>query len=142
MVAHRSIRVRKISVRALRRKLLGNADAPATKHALELLKHSDITLYERFLSINGNREKASVGFCPVLISGERASITRALLKGLEDGLETCRITPRHSLRKDIQALLKTEENGNPLSATEITALFESATLAIKTKGRTRLATRD
>ena len=115
-------------------KLLGNADTAATKHALELLKHSDITLYERFLNINGNSEKTSVGFCPVLISGERASITRALLKGLEDGLKTVSITPRHSLRKDIQALLKTEENGAPLSATEITALFESATLAIQSKG--------
>ena len=115
-------------------KLLGNADTAATKHALELLKHSDITLYERFLNINGNSEKTSVGFCPVLISGERASITRALLKGLEDGLKTVSITPRHSLHKDIQKLLKTEANGTPLSATEITALFESATLAIKSKG--------
>ena len=115
-------------------KLLGNADTPATKHALELLKHSDPTLYERFLSINGNREKTSVGFCPVLISGERASITRALLQGLEHGLKTFRITARHSLRKDIQALLKTEENSNPLSATEITKLFESATYAIQKRG--------
>ena len=115
-------------------KLLGNADTPATQHALELLKHSDTTLYERFLNINGNSEKTSVGFCPVLISGERASITRALLKGLEDGLKTVSITSRHSLRKDIQELLKTEANGTPLSATEITALFESATLAIQNKG--------
>ena len=115
-------------------KLFGNADTPTTKHALELLKHSDLTLYERFFSINGNREKTSVGFCPVLISGERASITRALLQGLEHGLKTFHITARHSLRKDIQALLKTEENGNPLSATEITALFECATLTIKKKG--------
>ena len=99
-------------------KLFGNADTPTTKHALELLKHSDLTLYERFLSINGNRETTSVGFCPVLISGERASITRALLQGLEHGLKTFHITARHSLRKDIQALLKTEENDNPLSATE------------------------
>ena len=115
-------------------KLFGNADTPTTKHALELLKHSDLALYERFLSINGNREKTSVGFCPVLISGERASITRALLQGLEHGLKTFHITARHSLRKDIQALLKTEKNGNLLSATEITALFESATLTIKKKG--------
>ena len=115
-------------------KLFGNADTPTTKHALELLKHSDLTLYKRFLSINGNREKTSIGFCPVLISGERASITRALLQGLEHGLKTFHITARHSLRKDIQALLKTEENGNPVSATEITGLFESATLTIKKKG--------
>ena len=115
-------------------KLLGNADTPATKHALELLKHSDPTLYERFLSINGNREKTSIGFCPVLISGERGSITHALLQGLEHGLQTFHITARHSLRKDIQALLETEENSNPLSATEITKLFESATHVIQKRG--------
>ena len=115
-------------------KLFGNADAPTTKHALELLKHSDLALYKHFLSINGNREKTSIGFCPVLISGERASITRALLQGLEHGLKTFHITARHSLRKNIQALLKTEKNGNPVSATEITGLFESATLTIKKKG--------
>ncbi len=115
-------------------KLFGNTDTATTKHALKLLKHSDPPLYERFLSLNGNREKTAVGFCPVLISGERASITHALLQGLEHGLQTFHITARHSLRKDIQALLKTEKNGNPLSATEVTALFESATLTIKKKG--------
>ena len=119
-------------------KLFGDAGTPTTQHALELLQHSDPTLYERFLSINGNREKASAGFCSVLISGERASITHALLRGLEDGLKTFHITPKitskHQLRKNIQALLKTETNGEPLPATEITALFESATDVIKKRG--------
>ncbi len=115
-------------------KLLGDPKASTTQHALELLKDSDVTLYERFQSINGNKIKASIGFCPVLISGERAPITRSLLRGLEHGLKTFGITSRHSLRKDIQKLLKTEANGNLLQATEITDLFKSATLAINGKG--------
>lgn len=115
-------------------KLLGTSNAPATQHALELLKDSDITLYERFLSINGNREKASLGFCTVLISGERAPITRALLQGLEHGLKTFGFSTRHSLRKSIQELLKTEVKDKPPQATEITGLFEGATRAIKQKG--------
>ena len=115
-------------------KLLGTSDAPTTQHALELLKHSDVTLYKRFLSINGNREKASVGFCPVLISGERVPISRSLLQELEHGLKTFGISSRSSLRKNIQELLKTEANANLPQATEITKLFEDATHAIKKKG--------
>ncbi|MDE0552576.1 MAG: hypothetical protein OXI24_00040, partial [Candidatus Poribacteria bacterium] len=97
-------------------KLLGTSNAPTTQQALELLRHSDFTLYKRFLSINRNRTKVSVGFCPVLISGERAPITRALLQGLEHGLKTFGISSRHSLRKSIQELLNPEENDNLLQA--------------------------
>ena len=115
-------------------KLLGDAGTPTTQHALELLRHSAPTLHERFQSINGNREKASLGFCRVLISGERAPMTRALLQGLEGGLETFGFTSRHSLRKKIQELLEMEANGQSPEATEITNLFEFATLAIREKG--------
>ena len=115
-------------------KLLGDAGTPTTQHALELLRHSAPTLHERFRSINGNREKASLGFCPVLISGERAPMTRALLRGLEGGLETFGFTSRHSLRKKIQELLEMEANSQSPEATEITNLFEFATLAIREKG--------
>ena len=115
-------------------KLFGNPKASTTQHALELLKHSDVTLYECFQSINGNKVKDSIGFCPVLISGERAPITRSLLQGLEHGLKTFGITSQHSLQKDIQKLLKTEANGNLLQASEITKLFEFATRSIKQQG--------
>ena len=115
-------------------KLLGDAGTPTTQHALELLQYSDPPLCERFLSINGNREKASAGFCPVLISGERAPMTRALLKGLEGGLEIFGFTSRHSLQKRIREILETEANGQLPQATQITELFESATREIRTKG--------
>ena len=115
-------------------KLLGDAGTPTTQHALELLRHSAPTLHERFRSINGNREKASFGFCPVLISGERAPMTRALLQGLDSGLEIFGFTLRHSLRKKIQELLEMEANSQLPEATEITDLFEFATLAIREKG--------
>ena len=115
-------------------KLLGDPAAPTTQQALELLQRGDPSLYERFISVNGNGRRISSGFCPVLISGERAPITRALLQGLEHGLKTFGISSRHSLQKDIQELLKTGTNGNPPQATEITKLFEEATRAIKKKG--------
>lgn len=115
-------------------KLLGDTSTPTTQHALELLRHSAPTLHERFRSTNGNREKASFGFCPVLISGERAPMTRALLQGLDSGLETFGFTLRHSLRKKIQELLEMEANSKLPEATEITDLFEFATFAIREKG--------
>ncbi len=114
-------------------KVLGDPAAPTTQQALELLQRGDPSLYERFISISGNGRRISSGFCPVLISGERAPITRALLQGLEHGLKTFGISSRHSLQKDIQELLKTGANGNPPQATEITKLFEDATRAIKKK---------
>ena len=52
-------------------KLLGDPDTLTTQQALALLKRGDIPLYERFTSTNGNGQSPS-GFCPVLISGERA----------------------------------------------------------------------
>ena len=60
-------------------KLLGNPDAPTTQQALEVLRVADVSLYERFVSPNGNGKKTLSGFCPVLISGERASLSHNLL---------------------------------------------------------------
>ena len=67
-------------------KLLGDPDTSTTQQALELLKHGDIPLYERFISTNGNGQYPS-GFCPVLISGERGPLPTALLHGLAHGLK-------------------------------------------------------
>ena len=67
-------------------KLLGDPDASTTQQALGLLKRGDTTLYERFMSINGSRKRLLSGFCPVLISGERAPLSLSLLRGLKRGL--------------------------------------------------------
>ena len=66
--------------------LLGNSDSPKTKQALALLEEGDTSLYKRFTDINDNGRLSSSGFCPVLISGERAPISIALLRGLQQGL--------------------------------------------------------
>lgn len=113
-------------------KLLGNPDASTTEQALGLLKHGDSLLYERFISTNGKGHSPS-GFCPVLISGERASLPIALLQGLEQGLKNFGISSSNSLQRKIRKLLKTEANGAP-RASDITALFESATHTIKKNG--------
>ena len=114
-------------------KLLGDSEALATRQALDLLKHGDTSLYERFISINGNGKGTSSGFCPVLISGERAPITLALLRGLEHGLKTFGVSSS-DLQQKVKNLLKTAADGTPLQASEITALFESAARSIEKNG--------
>ena len=114
-------------------KLLGNPDGSTTQQALELLKRGDIPLYERFMSTNGDGQSLS-GFCPVLISGERAPLPTALLHGLEHGLKSFGIPSSSSLQRKIRKQLKTAANGTPLQASDITALFESATRTIKKNG--------
>ena len=115
-------------------KLFGNSEAPTTRQALALLKRGDISLYERFININGNGKSSASGFCPVLISGERAPITLALLRGLEHGLKTFGISSSSALQRKIRNLLKTAANGTPPHASEITGLFESAARAIEKNG--------
>ena len=120
-------------------KLLGGPDAQTTQQALELLQRGDTLLYERFINANSNGKGTSSGFCPVLISGERSPITLALLRGLEQGLTAFNGTsPPNSLRRRIKNLLKTVEHGETPSASEITRLFESATLHIGKNGGTGL----
>ena len=114
-------------------KLLGDSNASTTQQALDLLKGGDGSLYERFISTNGNGQSLSY-FCPVLISGERAPLSIALLRGLENGLEAFGIPSNSSLRQKTRKLLKTATNDTPLQASEITKLFESATRAIQKKG--------
>ena len=118
-------------------KLLGDSETLTTQQALELLKHGDVSLHDRFTSRNGN-EQSSAGFCPVLISGERSSLQIALLRGLENGLKNFGISSSNSLQRKIRKLLKTETVNKVPPASEITALFESATRVIRKNGGTGL----
>ena len=71
---------------------------------------------------------------PVLISGERAPLPHALLRGLEQGLKNFGIVSSSSLRRKIRKLIKITESGTSPQASEVTGLFESATRAIKKHG--------
>lgn len=120
-------------------KLLGDPGAITTQQALDMLRRGDNSLYERFMRINDNGRMSSSGFCPVLISGERAPITLALLQGLEHGITAFNgISPRSSLRRKIKNLSKVAEHGEMPSASEITELFESATQYVTEHGGTGL----
>ena len=116
-------------------KLLGDPNAPTTQQALDLLERGDPTLHERFMHTNGNGKSSLSGFCPVLISGERAPLSLGLLRGLVRGLTFSNGTiPSASLMQESQNLLETAEKGTLPSASEITALFESATRVICESG--------
>ena len=119
-------------------KLLGDPNTSTTQQALDLLKRGDVSLYERFISPKGNRQPLS-DFCPVLISGERAPLSLALLRGLEHGLISFgRISRSNSPLPKIKNLLKTAENGKLPHASEITTLFELAMRQVERKGGTGL----
>ena len=108
-------------------KLLGDPDASTTQQALDLLRRGDPTLHEQFMHTNGNGKSSLSGFCPVLISGERAPLSLGLLRGLVHGLTASNGTiPPASLIQKSQKLLETAEKGTLPSASEITTLFESA----------------
>ena len=75
-------------------KLLGDPDSPAAREASRLLEHGDVLLWNQFADVRASRQKGR-GFCPVLISGERAPITIALLQGLAVSLCEGRSNNRH-----------------------------------------------
>ena len=119
--------------------LLGNSDSPTNRQALTLLEQGDDLLYERFTNINGNGSIFSSGFCPVLISGERAPISLALLRGLEHGLTSFNgISRSNAPIPKIRTLLKAAEKGTLPHTSEITKLFESAMRQIKKREGTGL----
>ncbi len=117
-------------------KLLGNPNSPATQQALELLKHGDASLYQRFVSIH-HKGRLTRGFCPVLISGERAPLTFSLLRGLKRGLTAFNgfaIRASHPLLQELSNRLKAAENGRLPRASDITGLFEAATHQLCSSG--------
>ena len=116
-------------------KLLGDPNAPTTRQAFEVLREGDSDLHDRFKSPNGNGKESLSGFCPVLISGERAPLSLGLLRGLQLGLISFNGIPKKTapLRK-IKTLLEAAEKGTFPHASEITALFESATNEICESG--------
>lgn len=110
--------------------LLGNSDSRLTQQALSLLKQRDNSLYQRLININSNNNLSS-GFCPILISGERAPISIALLRGLQHGLISYGISRSNAPLPKIRGLLKAAEKGGLPQASEIIKLFESAMRQIK-----------
>ncbi len=108
-------------------KLLGNSTSPTTRQALELLKDGDESLHERFISTNGNGKRTPSGFCQVLISGERAPLSLALLRGLKRAISPTNNRHLVILYQELVNLLDKAENDSLPSASEITHLYELAT---------------
>ena len=116
-------------------KLLGDPKSPATQDALHLLERGDVFLWDRFVGVRANRHKER-GFCPILISGERAPITTALLRGLAGGLTEFGSSGAEFLPliSDIEKRLESTANGASPSASEITDFFEAATCQLGEAG--------
>ena len=116
-------------------KLLSDPESPATQGALHLLKRGDVFLWDQFVDVCANKQNDR-GFCPVLISGERAPITLALLRGLAGGLAEFGSSGSElfPLISDIEKLLESADDGASLAASTITDFFEAATRQIGEEG--------
>ena len=119
-------------------KLLGDPESPTTQDALHLLKSGDVFQWDRYVEVCTSKRKKR-GFCPVLISGERAPITHALLRGLADGLAA--FANRSAFRpliSKIEKRLEASAKGALLAASEITYFFEAAAREVGDAGGTGL----
>ena len=115
-------------------KLFGNSESPTTRDAHDLLKRADKSLWNQFRRGKWlSTEQEGKGFCPVLISGERAPITLALLRGLARSLSRGGVTPP-LLLGELERRLKGAENGELPRASEVTHFFESATHELGSNG--------
>ncbi len=115
-------------------KLLGDPEARGTQEALQLLKRGDVFLWNQFVDVRANHRKEK-GFCPVLISGERAPITIALLRGLAHGLAAFGGGSQFAqLIKKINKRLASAAPESPSYASDITECFEAATQRIGKAG--------
>ncbi|MXV76913.1 hypothetical protein F4001_01045, partial [Candidatus Poribacteria bacterium] len=116
-------------------KLLGNSNSPTAQQALELLERGDTSLYERFRNTFENGNQLSSGFCPILVSGERAPLPLVLLRSLDRGLSNCNGTNISiSLQQELKELLETANKDSLPTASDVTHLYESATHEICDSG--------
>ena len=115
-------------------KLLGDFESPATRQASHLLENGDILLWNQLADVRASHPKGR-GFCPVLISGERAPITLALLRGLAYGLTAFGGgSRRFRLIGSIERRLESATPENPPYSSEVTDFFEAATRKIGETG--------
>ncbi len=116
-------------------KLLGDSNSPTAQQALELLERGDSSLYERFKNTNGNGNQSCSGFCPILISGERAPLSLALLRSLDRGLSNSNGSYTSiPIQRELKGLLETANNDSLPTASDVTHLYESATHQICDSG--------
>ena len=119
--------------------LIGSSASPIKGQALKLLEQRDTALHKRFTNIKGNKQSSPFEFCPILISGERAPISLALLRGLQRGLTSFNgISETKPPLPTIKKCLKAAGKGTLPSSSEIIKLFESAMHQIEDHGGTGL----
>ena len=107
--------------------LIGSSTSPIKGLALKLLEQRDTALHKRFTNIKGNKQSSPFEFCPILISGERAPISLALLRGLQRGLTSFNgISETKPPLPTIKKCLEAAEKGTLPKSSEIVKLFESA----------------
>jgi hypothetical protein len=98
----------------------GNGD---TKIARDLIREGDEELWRRLFDRRHKTALGNQGLCPVLISGSREPISRALLRGMITSMERFWTRNPPLLLREVRELLLRSEGGESIDGHQVTRLF-------------------
>lgn len=107
-------------------KALSSSSDKDSQDARLLIKTQDKELWQTLFDRRRKSALREQGLCPVLVSGSREPIDRALLRGLLHALEGFFRTRPPRLLNDVQQLLTEAETGIQIPARRLSEVFEQA----------------
>jgi hypothetical protein len=111
-------------------KALSSGITDDVQTARTLIKQQDHELWQSLFDRRRNNSIAHEGLCPVLVSGSREPINKALLRGLESAIEHHWPSSPPLLLVEVRALLKAIDDGEKLSGRRIVEVFEELALKV------------
>lgn len=98
--------------------------------ARNLIKQQDHELWRSLFDRRRNNSIAHEGLCPVLVSGSREPINKALLRGLESAIEHHWPSSPPLLLVEVRDLLKAIDDGEKVSGRRVVEVFEELALKV------------
>jgi hypothetical protein len=105
-------------------KALSASSTDDVQVARDLIKRQDRELWQSLFDRRRNNAVARQGLCPVLVSGSREPINKALLRGLESAIEYYWPSSPPLLLVEVRALLKAIEAGELVEGRRVVEVFE------------------
>jgi len=111
-------------------KALSSVSSDDVEMARDLIKQQDRELWQSLFDRRRKNAVGQQGLCPVLVSGSREPINRALLRGLETAIEHHWPSSPPLLLVEVRALLKAIDAGQVLPGRQVVEVFEEMALKV------------
>ncbi len=105
-------------------KALSTSCSDEAEFARQLIKIQDKELWHSFFDGRRKRALGHEGLCPVLVSGSREPLSKALLRGLENAIERYWPSSPPLLLIEVRSALKSIEAGRSVSGRHVVEMFE------------------